>query len=147
MGFPIDHPGILKMLADGSAVDTTPSQVGESPLPPPTFGSEAEFQRGVVALARRCGFQKVAHFRKVRVQRKDGSVYWETPVAEDGKGFLDLMLVKPGRIVCPELKFGRNKPTPEQEAWHDLLRTVPGVEAYFWWPAQWAAIVAVLARP
>jgi len=49
--------------------------------------SEADFQTRVIDLARQLGW-RVAHFRKTRVQRKDGSTFWETPVAADGKGFL-----------------------------------------------------------
>jgi hypothetical protein len=144
MGFPIDHPGILKMLADGSAVDTTPSQPGESPLPPPAFGGEAAFQEAVVGLARHMNW-RVAHFRKVRVSRKSGSTYWETPVAADGRGFPDLLMLRGGRIVAAELKVGTNRETEEQAAWLAAFAAA-GCESYLWRPERWAAIVACLAR-
>lgn len=105
--------------------------------------SEVEFQGQVIDLAQSLGW-KVASFRKVRVQRKNGDTYWETPVAADGKGFLDLELVRPPRVLKAELKVGDNTTTPEQEDWIALYAGCPGVECYVWWPAHWLRIVEVL---
>lgn len=98
--------------------------------------SEAAFQQQVIDLAHLYGW-KVASFRKVRVQRADGSVYWETPVGADGAGWPDLVLVKGGRILAWELKVGTNKPSPDQLAWLSALDAVPGVEADAVWSDDW----------
>lgn len=105
--------------------------------------SENQFQAEVCRLAHEHGW-KIAHFRKVRVQRRDGSVHWETPVAEDGKGFPDLLLIRRGcRPVYAELKVKRNVPTEEQWEWiHDLRAT--GAKAVVWYPSDWQEIVETL---
>lgn len=78
--------------------------------------SEQEFQQQVIDLAKLRNW-KVAHFRSVRIQRKDGSCYYATPVQEDGAGFPDLILVRRGEIVVFECKRRGGKTSPEQEAW------------------------------
>jgi hypothetical protein len=106
---------------------------------------EAEFQAQVVALARLSGW-RVAHFRKVRVRRADGSTYWETPVAADGKGFLDLELVHPRRkrFLKVECKVPPNRPTPEQLEWLAAYEAA-GIDARVWYPADWPEIESVLS--
>lgn len=104
--------------------------------------TEAEFQRAVIDLAHDCGWV-VAHFRKVRVQRKNGSVYWETPVAADGAGWPDLVLTRRDRILAAELKVGRNKPTGDQVKWLARLNAA-GVAACAWRPGDWDLIVEEL---
>lgn len=100
---------------------------------------ENEFQKIVMQEAWNHGL-RVAHFRKVRIKRADGKEYWETPVAGDAKGFLDLEIV--GRkLIKVELKVGRNKPTPEQREWIDSYRRA-GIPAFVWYPKDWQAIVA-----
>lgn len=61
---------------------------------------------------------------------------WRTPVAADGKGFPDLVLVR-DRIVVAEIK-GSDRVKPEQRAWLDAFR-LAGTEAYVWTPETWAA--------
>jgi hypothetical protein len=71
---------------------------------------------------------KVASFRPARVRIK-GIETWRTAWGADGKGFPDLILVraKPyawGRapsLLFWEVKVGKDKPTPEQTAWLELL--------------------------
>lgn len=99
---------------------------------------EADFQEQVIALARLHGW-RVAHLRKVRVQRKNGSVYWETPVAADGKGFPDLILVRGTRIIAAELKTDAGALKPEQTRWLDAFRGA-GVCAVVWRPLYWGQI-------
>lgn len=119
-------------------------------LPPdayrPAAGcSEAVFQQAVIDLAHSLGWE-VATFRKVRVQRKDGSVYFETPAGADGKGFPDLELCR-DRLVKAELKLDSKKDSrlgADQERWRDRYREA-GVEWYCWRPSMWADIVATLA--
>jgi hypothetical protein len=105
--------------------------------------TEEVFQQRVMGLARACGW-KVVHIRKVRVQRKDGSVYWETPFAGDGKGFPDLFFAKAGRRAFhAELKVGKNRPDADQLAWKDLLEAA-GSLAFLWYPEDWGRIVEML---
>lgn len=104
--------------------------------------TEAAFQAQVIQLAHMWGW-RVACFRPVRVQRADGTVYHETPVGADGKGWPDLVLVRGRRILAAELKVGRNVATPEQRLWIDALNAA-GVTACVWRPGMWDAIVAEL---
>jgi hypothetical protein len=60
------------------------------------------------------------------------------------KGFPDLVLCRPPRLLIVELKRNGAKPTPDQERWLELLGQVPGVEAYLWKPSDWDSIVAAL---
>lgn len=135
------------LITDGKLVDLT--------APPVVFGksinlvdlpdslSENDFQDCFIDLAHSLRW-RVAHFRKVRVQRKDGSTFWETPVAADGKGFLDTELVRE-RLIKVELKVGRNTPTEEQEAWIAAYEEA-GIEHYVWYPKDWPDIVKTLTR-
>jgi hypothetical protein len=109
------------------------------PLPPLR---EAAFQRQVIDLLHVHGW-RVAHFRGVRVQRKNGGVYHQTPVQGDGSGFPDVIAVRGGRIIVAELKCGRNRLTQEQKVWLDCFR-LAGVPAYEWRPELWAEIEKVL---
>ena len=61
-------------------------------------------------------------------------------------GFPDLVLVRPPRIVFAELKVGRNRPTPAQQEWLNLLKGCPAVEVYLWTPEDWNEIERVLRR-
>lgn len=105
--------------------------------------SEADFQQRVIDLARGLGWA-VGHLRRVRVQRADGSTYFETPVAADGAGLPDLLLVR-DRLVWAELKSDdpRRQLDPPQEAWRDRFRRA-GVEWHLWRPAMWVEIVGIL---
>ncbi len=104
--------------------------------------SEKEFQSQVITYAKLRQW-KVASFRKVRVQRNDGSTYWETPVAADGAGWPDLVLTRGKRKLAVELKVPPNKPTAEQVEWLASLRAT-GDETYIWYPKDWGTIDATL---
>jgi hypothetical protein len=99
--------------------------------------TEAQFQDQVVDLARLHGY-RVAHFRPARTEKG-----WRTPVAADGAGWPDLVLVKPGRMIFAELKSQRGRLSDDQHAWLDQLRAA-GVEAYVWRPAQFDDIDQIL---
>jgi hypothetical protein len=101
--------------------------------------TEAEFTRQVIQLAGLRGWRS-AHFRPGLT--KGGQ--WRTAVQGHGKGFPDLVLVKPGRVVVAELKVGRNAPTPEQREWLAAFAAA-GVPAFVWTPGQWADIERALA--
>jgi hypothetical protein len=103
---------------------------------------EKDFQKQVLDYAKIYGWRR-AHFRKVRVQRANGSVYWETPVAADGKGFPDLVLVRDTVILVAELKVPGNATSPEQQAWLDAFGK-GGALVYVWYPEHWPVIERVL---
>lgn len=100
--------------------------------------TEREFQSQVLGLAKIFHWRR-AHFRAARTAKG-----WRTPVEADGKGWPDLTLVKGQRLVFAELKRDGEKPSPEQEAWLEALRRVPGVEVYVWTPKGWPEIERVL---
>lgn len=105
--------------------------------------TEAQFQAAVIEMAHAFGW-RVAHFRTVAVHRKDGSVYYATPVQADGEGFPDLELVR-DRVVHAELKSARGRVSIEQEGWHFALVDA-GAEAYIWRPRDLDEIERVLGK-
>lgn len=104
---------------------------------------EQDFQKAIIDLGRTLGY-KVAHFRSVRVQRKDGSCYYATPVQADGEGWPDLVLARPPRLIFAELKSEPGIPTEAQMDWINCLNLCPPAEAYLWRPKDWDHIVAIL---
>jgi hypothetical protein len=108
--------------------------------PAPKGESEASFQRRVIQLAQANGW-KCAHFRKART--KTG---WVTPVAADGKGFPDLVLIRGPVVLVAELKADAGRPTPEQTAWLAAFRAA-GIAASVWKPRDWNLITAALGAP
>ena len=61
------------------------------------------------------------------------------------KGFPDLVMVRPGRLIFAELKTHKGKLTQEQVTWLSLLaQSISGVEAYCWRPEDWPSIQEVL---
>ena len=107
--------------------------------------SEKDFQDTVIEYAQLRGW-KVAHFRSVRVQRKNGSIYYQTPVQADGAGFPDLCLVRLSRILFIELKSDKGKVSPAQDEWLKALSGTEKCEVYLWKPPDFEQeIVEVLA--
>jgi len=107
--------------------------------------SENDFQNTIIELAQRLGW-KVAHFRGVRIQRRDGTVYYQTPVQADGAGWPDLVLVHPsGRIIFAEVKSETGRLSKEQEMWLSLL-AITQEEVHVWRPSDWDNIVALLSQ-
>lgn len=105
--------------------------------------SEQQFSELFHALARKFAW-KAMHIRNVLVKQGD-HCHYETPYTGDGKGEFDWQLLR-DCLLKVELKFGRNKPTPEQiDRLADYKQA--GVEAYIWWPSDWDEIVARLSRP
>jgi hypothetical protein len=90
-------------------------------LPPPL---EAEEQATIVEVAQRLGW-RVAHFRPAQTARG-----WRTPVAADGKGFVDLTFARE-RVLFAELKRPGAKPSAEQVEWLDVLAAAEA-EVYLW---------------
>lgn len=109
--------------------------------------TEAELQANVIELARYTGWM-VAHFRAARVgDPETGDQRWVTPVAADGKGFPDLVLVdaRRGQILYRELKSPKGRLSPHQQKWLDAL-TLAGADAGVWRPADWPLIEETLNR-
>jgi VRR-NUC domain len=100
---------------------------------------EQSFQACVLEVARLAGWRAL-HIRPAR--RADGS--WRTPVAGDGRGWPDLTLVRPPRLLFCELKSERGRLRPEQSDWLGVLRLLPQAEVYLWTPADWDSLVEVL---
>jgi hypothetical protein len=91
--------------------------------------TEAELQASVLELAEYLGWLR-AHFRPAMT--KHG---WRTPVAGDGKGFPDLVLLRE-RLVVAELKGDRGSVRPEQRRWLEAFARA-GIEVYVWTPSEW----------
>ena len=103
--------------------------------------SEQALEDAVVNIAHLFGWQ-VAGFRPGRVTRRGQETY-ETPVKYDGKGFVDLILVRrrdhrPGRIIFVELKSEIGRPSLEQIEWGETLLKA-GAEVYCWRPSDWSS--------
>lgn len=108
--------------------------------------SEKQFQARVIDLLHLYGY-RVAHFMPAVNARGQ----WRTPVAADGKGFPDLVAVRPEtagrhrspRVMFVELKTDTGRMSKEQVAWQtDLLAAKS--EAYVWRPRDWDNIVEIV---
>ena len=60
------------------------------------------------------------------------------------KGWPDLVLLRPPRLVVAELKSTRGRLTQDQREALGLLAGCPGVETYLWRPRDWPEIEEVL---
>ena len=83
--------------------------------------TEAQLQAAVVELARFFGWRHYHAFDSRRSAR----------------GWPDLVLCRPPRLVFVELKSAGGRLTPEQRDWLAALAGVPGIEAGVWRPADW----------
>ena len=92
--------------------------------------SEAQWQSEVLRYARRFGY------RSYHTRVSFGSA----------KGFPDLVLCRPPRLIFAELKSDKGTVKPEQQAWLDDLAAA-GQEAHVWRPRDVEAVVACLASP
>jgi hypothetical protein len=77
---------------------------------------------------------RTAHFRPAQV--RPGK--WITPVAGDGKGWLDLFIAGRRGILFRELKSAIGRVTPEQRTWIAAL-TAAGQNVGVWRPADLAS--------
>ena len=60
------------------------------------------------------------------------------------RGFPDITLIRPPRIIFAELKRAKGILSPSQQEWAELLRACPGVEYYLWTPDDFDNILSVL---
>lgn len=93
--------------------------------------------RTVIDLAHLRGW-RVAHFRPAQNSRGQ----WRTPVAADGAGFPDLVLVR-DRLIFAELKTTVGRLSPEQVKWRDALIDA-GQDWYCWRPDDLPTITRIL---
>ena len=100
--------------------------------------SEKKFTAKVLTLAKDWGW-RTAHFRPAWVGDKKRMI---TPVAGNGKGFLDLTLLRE-RLIVAELKCGKNKLTPEQKDWVEAWQRAR-IPVFVWYPHDWHEIVSIL---
>lgn len=112
------------------------SEHSHAPSTRPVDISEAALLSHVLELAHMLGW-RAAHFRAAMT--KHG---WRTPVAADGKGFPDLLLVRGKRLIVAELKSRTGRLTAEQQDWLDALADVADV--YVWRPDDLEQIAEVL---
>lgn len=91
--------------------------------------SGQKLQKGVIELARRQGWL-VAHFTAVKTE-----FGWRVPVAADGKGWPDLVLVR-DRLIAAEIKGDGDSLRADQVRWQSALM-LAGVETYVWTPRAW----------
>ncbi len=91
--------------------------------------SEDQLLANVLELAKTLRL-RTAHFRPARTERG-----WRTPVAGDGKGWPDLVIVG-SRLLVRELKSARGHLTQDQTAWFTTLHAA-GVDVGVWTPADW----------
>lgn len=101
--------------------------------------TEDQFQRQVMELAHVTGWT-VLHVRKA-LGKRDGRRAWQTTT--NLRGWPDLLMWRPGRMIAAELKSETGRTTPEQR---DVLASLEaaGVECHVWRPSLWPEIVRIL---
>ncbi|HWH76889.1 MAG TPA: hypothetical protein VNT76_05935 [Candidatus Binatus sp.] len=95
---------------------------------PRTFKDEGEFQAAVVKLATEFGWD----------------VYHQYDSRRSKRGWLDLALIRPPRVIFMELKSEDGKLTPEQKKLLNLLEKCDGVRAFVFWPRDFEIIRSLL---
>ena len=99
---------------------------------------ESDFQNTIIEYAHLRGWM-VAHFRTARIQRRDGSVYYATPVQADGEGFPDLIMLRGLEMVIAEIKADKGILSEAQRDWIQLWGQVTK-DVYVWRPKDWDEI-------
>jgi VRR-NUC domain len=101
--------------------------------------SEADWSRRVLDAAKLFGW-RFAHFRPAQTVKG-----WRTAMQGD-KGWPDLVLLRPPRLILAELKSDTGRVSPEQSDWIAQLAEVPGLEVYIWRPSNWEIVYTTLAK-
>jgi hypothetical protein len=97
--------------------------LGGQPMTKRTRGRPERDVQNTVLEAAALGGWRVAHFRTAMTR----SGQYITPVAADGKGFPDLLLVR-DRVMAIECKSATGRMSPEQKEWKAAFENA-GVEA------------------
>jgi hypothetical protein len=92
--------------------------------------NEKDWQRQVVDLAGILGWEHYHPWLSIHSAR----------------GWPDLALCRPPRLILAELKTEKGKTTAAQDRWLELLGACPGVETYLWRPSDLEAIRDLLLR-
>ncbi len=107
----------------------------------PSQVSETDWQRTVTDLASRLGWRWM-HVRKSMYGKEYHLTSATGPL---GRGWPDLILVKPGRIIAAELKRQGSHPTDDQLRVLSEL-SAAGAEAYVWMPSDLDAVQRILEK-
>lgn len=142
----------LAVLADAEKTQEKPAKLNPPIggfIPPtakrkPPGKEEEEFHQAVIEYARIMGW-RTASFRKVRIARKDGTFFFQTPVQGDGKGWPDLFLTRGREKMFIEFKTPTGRVEPEQAAWHAALR-LAGIPVHVVLTTEWDRIEVFLKR-
>lgn len=111
---------------------------------------ETPFQRQVIDTARLLGWL-VFHVHDSRTVdqargRRGATQRIRTlPFLVGSRGFPDLVLVRPPRVIFAELKAEDGAVSEHQRVWIDWLMRCPGVEVYLWRPRDRDDIERILA--
>lgn len=92
--------------------------------------TEKAFMAQVVDLARTLGWATYHPFLSIHSPR----------------GWPDLALCRPPRLILAELKSEKGKTSPAQEEWLRLLKGCPGVEVFLWRPSELDEIARILQQ-
>ena len=96
---------------------------------------EGTLQRHLIKLAEAVGW-RVYHARDLKRRLVNAS----------SRGFPDLVLARPPRLVAMELKSDGERPRGDQEAWLDAWAACPGAESYAFEASQIDEAERVLTR-
>lgn len=106
--------------------------------------SETAWQKQVVNGAETLGWH-IFHDSATNRPRKCRQCKAFTPGPRNVKGFPDLLMLKGRRMVVAELKDEYGAVSPEQQAWLDWFRAIPGCEVYVWRPRDSNEVTRILA--
>jgi hypothetical protein len=84
--------------------------------------------------------------RKLAVEFYGWELYHPWLSIRSARGWPDIALVRPPRLILAELKTDKGKLRPSQERWLALLGQCPGVEVYVWRPSDLEHVRDVLQR-
>ncbi len=105
--------------------------------------SESIFQTDVIKIARDLGYEVYHHTTAGTRCRKCGE-YSNRGRIVTSKGFPDLVLIRPDRLIYAELKSRTGKQAPEQKHWQALLEA-NGAEYHLWKPENLDELIEELA--
>ena len=99
--------------------------------------SEQQLYDVVVGSDANPGLARIYHWRVAHFRAAMTNQGWRTPVAADGKGFPDLIMIRGDDLLAIELKTDVGYVTTAQRLWLDAFAPI-ALLAAVWRPAQWA---------